>query len=133
MSRQSGVNVVDFQDLLISLCRDLPQTADTQASLLRKTRVTHLLTLTPHQPISMSESTPVVERCHLDLGDGLSDELVLKLPEAVRFISSGLNQSAKSVVLIHSFDLTRICSAACAYCKPKDHRWPVLNSDLGSL
>jgi dual specificity phosphatase 12 len=65
----------------------------------------------------MSESTPLVERCHLDLDDGMSEDLVLKLPEAVAFINRGLNQNSEAVILVHSFDLTRICIVACAYCK----------------
>ncbi|KAF8581263.1 phosphatases II [Ramaria rubella] len=94
---------------------DLPPTAQPLASLLRRCSITHLLTMTPHQPITMSESTPIVDRCHLSLVDGLSDDLVLKLPEAVAFIDRGLKESSESVVLIHSFDLTRISIAACAY------------------
>ena len=50
--------------------------------------------------------------------DGLSDEIVLKLPEAVEFIDQGLKESQEAVFLIHSFDLTRICIVACAYCEP---------------
>jgi hypothetical protein len=66
----------------------------------------------------MSESTPLVDRCHLELVDGLSDDLVLKLPEAVEFVNSGLQGHTEAAILIHSFDLTRMCIAACAYCKP---------------
>ena len=66
----------------------------------------------------MSESTPLVHRCHLDLADGLSDDLVLKLPEAVDFVDRGWKENIEAVILIHSFDLSRICVAACAYCEP---------------
>lgn len=73
----------------------------------------------------MSESTPVVDRCHLNLSDGLSEDLVLNLPEAVNFIDRGLKdvqhrqqEQADGAVLVHSFDLTRICVTICAYCEP---------------
>jgi hypothetical protein len=103
--------------MFIAFCRDLPQNAPSLASFLRRCSITHLLTLTPHQPISVSEDTPFVHRCHLSLVDSLSDDLVLKLPEAVEFIDQGLQQNQEAVILIHSFELTRICIAACAYCE----------------
>lgn len=65
----------------------------------------------------MSESTPIMERCHLDLEDGVSEDFVLKLPEAVDFIRRGIEQNPEAVILVHSFDLTRICLVACAYRK----------------
>lgn len=64
----------------------------------------------------MCETTPIVARCHLTLEDSLCDDLVLKLPEAVAFIDQGLKDNADAVILMHSFDLTRTCVVACAYC-----------------
>lgn len=97
--------------------RDLPQGAQPLASFIRRSSVTHLLTMSPHQPIAVTECSPQMGRCHLNLVDGLSDEIVLKLPEAVEFIDQGLKESQEAVILIHSFDLTHICIVTCAYCR----------------
>ncbi|KIJ29272.1 hypothetical protein M422DRAFT_784322 [Sphaerobolus stellatus SS14] len=97
------------------MVEDLPSSAQHQASFFRRHSITHLLTLTPYQPIAMSESTPVIDRCHINLEDGLSEDLVINLPEAIEFIDSGMKESQETVTLIHCFDLSRICVVACAY------------------
>ncbi|GJJ10627.1 hypothetical protein Clacol_004854 [Clathrus columnatus] len=91
------------------IVEDLPSTAQPLASFLRRNNITFLLTLCPYQSISMSESTPLVERCHLNLSDGLSEDLILRLPEAIAFIERGLKdaqqrqlQNEEGAVLVHS-------------------------------
>ncbi|KAK2465863.1 hypothetical protein APHAL10511_001504 [Amanita phalloides] len=86
----------------------------TQAEwLLLDLGITHLLTLSPcKNPSTLCTSTTLTRYKHMSISDQKKGDLLVALPEAVKFVSQAFGE--RGTVLVHCLLESRACTVVCA-------------------